>query len=774
MSNEMQPKISRQEWESYHNGRMVRLNADQKGAGRIEILNSFFVENQDINGNEGLFGDTDAQGLTKENAQNMYNKLVEIHQRRGDGKDVNNVKYGSHLYYTKEELTELAEAGGYKVPVNKQKTDSKPNATTNETKQDAPKEKVSLGYENAGDNLTFEEFQKINKEVQNSDVYKSLPYSAPEKQAFYKWQNDQYERLRGNGISTKKSSPKSKPTERKQVDKNDEIQQKSLDDAIAKSMAEATPPVLTPYVDTPFDKMDFTYDDNEATAEEIAEETPAVNEATTEELADETPAVDESTTEEVADETPAVDETTTEEVADETPAVDETTTEEVADETPAVDESTTEEVADETPAVDETTTVKTPSDKLNEYYQTLDKSYKDAAEEILKPVRQGGNIEGYINIVKDFSAEQFAKAFGNTTVEDMANDLGVTPQELTSLIKNVDENSFKMFLTYGQTKLNAADNAQEQEVKEEAATTSSAKETSQAVQLEDTPTVVKRQETKRTENTTAVVNTDTPVSTKESKVKEQKTEAPKSKPMTPPRAKVKRERENIDTKNPLQYDDYKKIGTTAVNSLTAEELNEALDKIHGMDINEFASRYGGVKTGEEFAKKLGVSTDDLETLVKTMDKNGLAYFVGYKQQANITQTVIPDNPTGQSVEDIATYINGREDLKDLDPYSRRNILQNELNELIESSKDDYTTKAKIEQLKKAIAYGGIYWSSKMNERDGTTYFERVDEKTGAKVVDRIKRGTINDIEGTYGVKFIEDPANPRAYKLVPDWDNKLN
>ena len=356
-----------------------------------------------------------------------------------------------------------------------------------------------------------------------------------------------------------------------------------------------------------------------------------------------------------------------------------------------------------------------------------------------------------MKIVSGFSPEQFAHAFGNTTVENMADDLGVTPDELAGMIKDISEDSFKMFVAYGESKK------------------------SSVVQNDETPN----------SNTggdaydpTAVTGDgdQQPVVAAENKADQ----------TPPPRAKVKSDRAQkvyLDPKNPMQYEDYMKVGADVINSLSDEDLSAALEQMHNMDINEFAYRYGGVKTGEEFAKKLGISTDDLETLVKTMDKDGLAYFVGYKQQAGVvppsaTQTARVGNVPiqNQTPDDVAEYISGRTDLQGLGEYERRNILQGELdalNEKVEKGDNSYETLAKVDQLKRCIAYSTI-WLSKMNERDGATYFERVDEQTGRKVVDRVKEGTLRDIEGTYGVKFIPDPADPKRYKLAPDWDNRLN
>ena len=307
MSEDMQPKISRQEWESYNQGRMVRLNVNQKGAGRIEILNSFFVENQDVDGGEGIFGDVGADGLTPENAQNMYNKLVEIHQRNvNKPQNVNELKYGSHIYYTKEELTELAEAGGYRINAGEKAKETsqagKPAQSTGAVKPDEQKEPAKLGFEDAPDNLSFDDFMKLNKEIQDSDLYKSLPYSAPERQAFYKWQSEQYERLRSEGISkTPKTLAEPKKTEVKQ--QNDDVQQESLKDAIAQSLEESPTPILDPVADKPqFFNEEFVpfVEADEAEAVTVEEPVADVNEdgpeAVTVEEPDEAAVVDESST----------------------------------------------------------------------------------------------------------------------------------------------------------------------------------------------------------------------------------------------------------------------------------------------------------------------------------------------------------------------------------------------------------------------------------------------------------------------------------------------
>lgn len=104
-----QPQISNDQWKYIENGGSVNISPKHKGQGMVSALNEFYQENSSV------FVDKNGDGLTKAESDNLYNKLVEIHQKRGDNRDINKVSMNEHLYYTKEELTELAEAAGYRV-----------------------------------------------------------------------------------------------------------------------------------------------------------------------------------------------------------------------------------------------------------------------------------------------------------------------------------------------------------------------------------------------------------------------------------------------------------------------------------------------------------------------------------------------------------------------------------------------------------------------------------------------------------------------------------
>lgn len=114
----MTDKITRSQWNSIQDGGQCKISINKKGEGLVQALDDFFSGNSTnditLSDNEaGVFVNTNENG--KPDTKNMYNELVQIHKERGDNRNINRVRLGESIYYTKEELTRLAEAGGYKI-----------------------------------------------------------------------------------------------------------------------------------------------------------------------------------------------------------------------------------------------------------------------------------------------------------------------------------------------------------------------------------------------------------------------------------------------------------------------------------------------------------------------------------------------------------------------------------------------------------------------------------------------------------------------------------
>lgn len=108
------------------NGYTIKLeNRGSRSSGITFELKAVFDEMA----KKGLIKDKDGNGLTKQDAMNMYNKLNEIHKADGKATNYTRMQAGQEFSYSTEQLLELIEASGYEV-------------VQEESKGDVPSEKV--------------------------------------------------------------------------------------------------------------------------------------------------------------------------------------------------------------------------------------------------------------------------------------------------------------------------------------------------------------------------------------------------------------------------------------------------------------------------------------------------------------------------------------------------------------------------------------------------------------------------------------------------------
>ena len=101
------------------NGVYGPFNTDQKiklqnrgaNSGITFELKSVF----DQMAKDGLIKDTDGKGLTKTDAQNMYEDLNKMHQETGRATNYTKMQVGQEFTYTADEMKALAQAAGYEV-----------------------------------------------------------------------------------------------------------------------------------------------------------------------------------------------------------------------------------------------------------------------------------------------------------------------------------------------------------------------------------------------------------------------------------------------------------------------------------------------------------------------------------------------------------------------------------------------------------------------------------------------------------------------------------
>ena len=119
---------------------------------------------------------------------------------------------------------------------------------------------------------------------------------------------------------------------------------------------------------------------------------------------------------------------------------------------------------------------------------------------------------------------------------------------------------------------------------------------------------------------------------------------------------------------------------------------------------------------------------------------------------------------------IASYVASRADLKDKEFIFQKQIILKEIKELKQDPKADPD---EIDKLQKAYAYCTLWNGHEEGGIGGTPTYDKIIDKNGNKYVAKCQQGTYKRI-GYYGVKFVPDKIEKGAYILEPDWNNPIS